>query len=162
MLQNVNNLREFKQCFWYCLLILALAYLVNYAFFQWKESPSVLEYYEAQYLLFHAFFMLLTLAGSIKIRFKLQWWQAALLGMGAGVLATCFALPLATAFSLNDGLERLISGYRLVGFFPLMATYLLFAVYSGAWLLGSVVYIATFGIHLHKGGRTCINVTKVP
>ncbi|WP_287600333.1 hypothetical protein [Thiothrix sp.] len=144
MLRSASNVGGLGQYLLYSLAVLVPTYLLTYVLYRLKVSASVLESYEAQYLLFHAFFLLLALIASRTVMFRGQWWHVILLGMVAGILAACCALPAATAFSLDDGLERLISGYQLVGISQLVASYLLFSIYSAAWLLGTVVFVGVF------------------
>jgi len=139
-MHTANKQGGLEQYLYRCLIALMPAYLVAYILSRLKESPSVLEQYEASYLLFHALLLLLALVLSRKILLHGQWWKTILLGMFAGILATCFALPLATAIALDDGANRIANSYLIAGWIQTFAAHLLFSLYSFAWVLGAVVF----------------------
>ena len=139
-MHTANKQGGLEQYLYRCLIALMPAYLVAYVLSRMKESPSLLEQYEASYLLFHALFLLLSLVLSRKILLRGQWWQIIPLGMISGIFATCFALPLATVIALDDGANRIADSYLIADWIQTFSAHLLFSLYNFAWVLGAVVF----------------------
>lgn len=117
-----------------CVSTLIPVYLTAYAFGLMKGSPSILVTYRGTCCLFQAVLLLAVLALSRTILHQMNGWQTCLLGGLASILTACVAIPLATVFSLPDGLERVANSYRFAGIFQAGAASILFTLYSGVWL----------------------------
>ena len=141
-MQSANDIRNLKQYLFHCLLALMPAYVLASLIWRLDDSPSIVASYGSFYTVTHAVFMFIALVLLRKLLVRWCWWRVTLLGMLAGVLATCLAIPISTAIALDDGTSRLANGYPLVGWIQAFAIYCVFSFYTYAWLLGAGIFIA--------------------
>lgn len=125
----------------YTLTLIISAYSLLYVLFYTKESPSILEQYEVEYLLMHA--VLLTGIGFLwRAWIKCNaYWKVILLGMLIGWLLSLPVSGVSAALFLDDGINRLLTSYTDISHigYALLAN-LIYALYHGLWLIGGIVF----------------------
>ncbi len=107
---------------------------------KFKESPSVTEYLEVEYVIICGVLLLLSLALIKSHLVIVPYWKVLITGIFVAFISSSIALPLAQIAGLADGLERLGHGYSLVGVSGLLMSFGLYATTSGAWFAGILSY----------------------